>query len=100
MEINLILWGFSFIWGVLLGLFYFGGLWMTLTYISRSKRPKSSLVLSFVIRILLVLIGFWAIIRLDPVAFMLTFSAFLITRVILTRSLGRESRGEIHAHQS
>jgi F1F0 ATPase subunit 2 len=100
MEINPILWGFSVIWGVLLGLFYFGGLWMTLKYISRSKNPKSFMFLSFVVRVALVLVGFWVIVRLDRVAFILAFPAFLITRVILTRSLGRESRGEIHAHQS
>ena len=100
MGINPILWGFSIIWGVILGLFYFGGLWMTLTYISRSKRQKSFLFLSFVVRIFLILAGFWVILRLNPVGFMLTFPTFLITRVILTRSLGRGSRGEIHAHQS
>ena len=94
------LWGLSFIGGVLLGLFYFGGLWITLKYISRSSKPKSWLLLSFVVRISLIMVGFWAIMRIDLVAFMLTFLAFLITRVILTRSLGRESRGEIHAHQS
>ena len=94
------LWVFSVIWGVILGLFYFGGLWMTLKYITRLKKPKSFLFLSFVFRILLILVGFWAVLRLDPLAFMLTFPAFLITRVILTRSLGRENRGEIHAHQS
>ena len=99
MEINPMLWGLSFVWGALLGLFYFGGLWITLKYISRSKKPKSWLVMSFVIRISVILAGFWAVMRMDPVAFMLTFLAFLITRVILTRSLGRESQGEIHAHQ-
>ena len=100
MEINPILWVLSAIWGVILGLFYFGGLWMTLKYISRSKRPKSLLFLSFVFRILLILVGFWVVLRSDPMAFILTFPAFLITRVILTRSLGRENRGKIHAHQS
>jgi len=100
MEINSMLWGFSFIWGVLLGFFYFGGLWMTLKHIPRSKKPKSWLFLSFIVRISLILVGFWAIVRSNPVAFMLTFLAFFITRFILTRSLGRESRGEIHAHQS
>jgi F1F0 ATPase subunit 2 len=100
MEIDPILWGFSFIWGVLLGLFYFGGLWMTLKVIPRSKKPKSWLVLSFIVRVFLILVGFWAIVRSSPAAFMLTFLAFLITRVIFTRSLGREKRGEIHAHQS
>ena len=99
MEINPILWIFSVIWGVILGLFYFGGLWMTLKVISRSKKPKSCLALSFVVRIFLILVGFWFIVRLDPVAFIFTFPAFLITRVILTRSLGGESQGEIHAHQ-
>ena len=100
MGINPILWAFSFIWGVLLGLFYFGGLWMTLKYIARTNKSKSWLGVSFIIRIALIMAGFWVSIKVGAVSFILTFSAFLITRVILTRTLGRERRGKIHAHQS
>ena len=100
MEINPILWGFSFIWGVLLGLFYFGGLWMTLKYITRTNKSKSWLGISFIIRISFIMVGFWVSIKVDAVSFVLTLSAFLITRVILTRTLGRERRGKIHAPQS
>lgn len=91
METNPILLGLSFIWGAALGLFYFGGLWITLKHISRANRPKSWLGLSFVIRISFIMIGFWAIIRKDPAAFILTILAFFITRFILMRTLGRES---------
>ena len=99
MEINPVLWGISFIWGVLLGLLYFGGLWMTLKHICRANRPKSWLGISFVTRISFIMIGFWVIMRKDTVSFLITFLAFLITRVILTRTLGRERRGKSHAHQ-
>ena len=98
MEINPVLWGLSIIWGVLLGLFYFGGLWITLKYIYRANRPKTLLAISFVIRITFIMVGFWVIMRKDPVTFLLTFPAFLITRAILTRTLGRDKRGKIHAH--
>ena len=100
MEINPILWILSGIWGVILGLFYFGGLWLTLKHMIRFKRPKSFLFLSFVFRIFIILVGFWVILRLNPMTFILTFPAFLITRVILTRCLGHGNRGEVHAHQS
>ena len=94
------LWGLSFIWGVMLGLFYFGGLWITLKHISRAHKPKTWLAISFIIRMSFIMIGFWAIMKRDLISFVFTFLAFLITRVILTRTLGRESRGEINAHQS
>jgi F1F0 ATPase subunit 2 len=100
METNPMLWAFSFIWGVLLGLFYFGGLWMTLKVMTRSNKPKSWLGISFIIRISFIMAGFWVIMKADAVSFILTLSAFLITRIILTRTLGRERRGKIHAHQS
>lgn len=100
MEINPVALGLAVIGGVLLGLFYFGGLWMTLQYITRTNRPKTLLGIGLIIRISLVMVGFWIIVRKDPILFMLTFAAFLMTRVILTRILGREGRGETHAHQS
>jgi F1F0 ATPase subunit 2 len=100
MGINPMLWAFSFIWGVLLGLFYFGGLWMTLKVMTRANKPKSWLGMSFIIRISFIMAGFWVIMKVDAVSLIFTFSAFLITRVILTRALGRERRGKIHAHQS
>jgi F1F0 ATPase subunit 2 len=100
MEINPMLWGLAVIGGVLLGLLYFGGLWMTLQYITRTNRPKTLLGMSLIIRVCLVMVGFWIIVRKDPMLFMVTFAAFLMTRVILTRTLGRGSRGQTHAHQS
>lgn len=100
METNPMLWGLSFIWGVLLGFFYFGGLWITLKHITQAYKPTYWLVISFVIRVSFVMIGFWAIMKRDLISFIFTFLAFLITRAILTRTLGREKRGKIHAHQS
>jgi hypothetical protein len=67
---------------------------------TRANKPKSWLGMSFIIRISFIMAGFWVIMKVDAVSSMLTFSAFLITRIILTRALGRERRGEIHAHQS
>ena len=100
MEINPLLWGLSFVWGILLGLFYFGGLWMTLKHVSGVNKPKFWLGVSYVIRIFFIMIGFWIVMKRDLVLFIFTFLAFFITRVILTHTLGRESRGKKHAHQS
>ena len=100
MEVNSVLFGLSVIWGVLLGLSYFGGLWITLKYITRVSRPKSWLGISYVIRISIILVGFWGMVKIDPQAFTITFLTFFITRVVLTRTLGGESRGKFHAHQS
>ena len=99
METNPMLWGLSHTCGLELGHFYFGGLWITLKYISRAKKPTSCLVPSFIIRVSFVMLGFWVIMRKDLMSFILTLIAFFITRIILTRVLGKEKRGTIHAHQ-
>ncbi len=97
MAINPGLWALIFIWGMVLGLFYFGGLYMTLKHITRTARPKLLLGISFGIRLFWVLAGFWAVISRHGPWFLLTFAAFLLTRTLLTRTLGKENP---HASQS
>ena len=100
MGINLTLWGLALLWGAFLGLFYFGGLWVTLLYVRRTGNPKLWLGISFVVRLSLALAGLWLVVREDPGAFLVALAAFFIIRTILTRTLGRENRGKTHGHQS
>lgn len=90
MAIDIIFWGLAFLWGGILGFFYFGGLWVTLRLLKRTNRPKFWLGVSYIGRVLVALIGFWLIVRKSPGAFLLSFIAFLLARTILTRILGKK----------
>lgn len=74
--------------GVLLGSFYFGGLWFTVRRLSSSRQPALLLLISFAVRMSVVLFGIYAVSgrRWEPiVACML---GFLIARMFLMRCLG------------
>ena len=94
---NFILLFLAFLWGTFLGLFYFGGLWLTLKTMLGKRRPGRRLVISAVARLALVLSGFWIILRRDPAIFFFTLAGFFLARIVLTRMLGHESKGPFHA---
>lgn len=99
MSVDVTLWGLAFLWGAVLGLFYFGGLWLTLKMMKRKERPKRWLALSYILRVTGALVGFWVVVQKDPCAFLFTFLAFFAVRIILTRVLGREGGEKQHAAQ-
>ena len=100
MKIDITFWGWAFLWGILLGGFYFGGLWATLQRLQRTNRPRFWLGVSYVGRVVVAMTVFWCIVRRDPGAFLVSFLAFLLARTILTRTLGRGIREKDHATQS
>ncbi|MBW2707878.1 MAG: ATP synthase subunit I [Deltaproteobacteria bacterium] len=97
MTVDVTLWALAFLWGAALGLFYFGGLWLTLKTMVRERQPKRRLLISYAVRLTGALAGFWLVVRKDPVAFLFTLLAFFLIRIILTRILGRKNGGEHHA---
>jgi F1F0 ATPase subunit 2 len=81
-----------FIFGLLMGMFYFGGLWLTVQQIPRIKHPFSLLFGSFLLRIIFVLIFFYLIIQSslnnqNIGSFIACILGFLITRTILINYL-------------
>lgn len=77
----------AFVAGVLTGLFYFLGLWMTLQALSKTNRPAAVLMVSFFGRSSLVVCTFFVAAggkwhRLLPVLAGFIFSRTLITRKI------------------
>lgn len=71
--------------GLALGIVFFGGLWLTVREIPRSRQPAVLVVLSFMLRMLLVLAGFFLLSRggwAVPVAGLL---GFLVARTLLIR---------------
>jgi len=47
--------------GMILGLFYFGTLWITVRYLSRLRRSELVLAFSFVLRTAITVLGFYLI---------------------------------------
>lgn len=91
-ENHVLMYGFtvavSVLFGALLSLLYFGGLWVTLHRARHLRRMKLVLLASFVVRTVLVLAGFYLVIRLmgdrwEMVG--LTLLGFLVGRFALVR---------------
>lgn len=93
MTLDLTQCGLSFIWGAVLGLFYFGGLWFTVKRLPGKNRPKGFLALSYGVRLAVALGGFWLVLRKDVPAFLVAFAAFLLVRMVMIRKL-RPSGGK------
>lgn len=91
---------FGPLWGVILGIFYYGGLWLTVQRVPGANKPGRLLFYSFVFRLTAVLAAFWFILRQDPAVLAATLLFFFLTRVVLTRLLGRPRKGGVHANQS
>lgn len=94
---DLMLLGLALGWGALLGVFYFGGLWWTLTVFRQRSRPGAFLVLSFAVRTLLVLAGFWLMLQKGVPPFLVTIGGFFLARFAVTRKVGARKGEEEHA---
>jgi F1F0 ATPase subunit 2 len=74
--------------GLVLGLFYFGGLWLTVRRITCSKRPALLMLGSFVFRLLVTLCGFYLVMDERWELLLACLTGFLVTRFVLTRIAG------------
>ncbi len=99
MTADFTLWGLAFLWGVVLGLFYFGGLWFTLKAMPRKEKPKRWLAFSYILRLAGALCGFWLVVQKDVMAFMFTLLAFFGVRMVLIRTLKQKGDENNHAVQ-
>jgi len=98
MKIEIFYYGLALLWGLVLGLFYFGGLWWTLRIFTQKARPRLWFGLSFLIRAFVVMLSFRIIVEKDVIAFFITFVGFLLMRFFLTHKLGMVRKGKAHAY--
>ncbi|MCD6185410.1 MAG: ATP synthase subunit I [Deltaproteobacteria bacterium] len=98
MKIEIFYFGLALVWGLALGLFYFGGLWWTLRIFTKKARPGFWFGLSFLIRSFVVMLFFWITVEKDIAAFFITFAGFFLMRFFLTHKLGVVQKGNGHAH--
>ncbi len=73
--------------GSLLGLFYFGGLWLTVRRLISSKRPGMLMLGSFAARLLITLCGFYLVMDGSWKRILACMAGFLATRFVLARML-------------
>ncbi|MCM1984938.1 ATP synthase subunit I [Lyngbya confervoides] len=87
----------TLVWGGLLGLLYFGGLWWTVREIHRAKRPFLRVAVSYLLRLGAVLGGFHLILQraespqILPLL-LLSFVGFLGSRTLLIQALRPRDR--------
>lgn len=73
--------------GILFGLFYFGGLWLTLQKVTDSGYPYLLVLVSFAVRTAVVLVGFFFILRADWRYLLAALAGFIIARTLLAYKL-------------
>ncbi len=74
--------------GVILGAFYYGGLWWTVRQIETAKSPGLLFGASFIIRTLVVIGGFWVVTLGNWLLILVCLAAFIGVRTVLTRRWG------------
>ncbi len=87
----------SFFLGVLLGIFYFGGLWLTVKQLPHSQQPTLLSLASFFARSLVCILGFYLIIGSGIEALLLSLAGFVLTKIALIHklSLGCKNGGPL-----
>lgn len=84
--------------GILVGLFYFAGLWWTVSQVARRSRYKKSvLFLSFLLRTTVVLVGFYLLLvnKTNWVVLVAALLGFLLARIAVTSYVTRDSRSSV-----
>ncbi|GGH14372.1 hypothetical protein FAZ19_07535 [Sphingobacterium alkalisoli] len=81
-ELFIIIW--TLVAGFLLGVLFFGGLWLTVNKTSKSKRPGLLALGSFMSRMVIVLVGFYFIGAESWQRMFVAFAGLMIARVLIT----------------
>jgi F1F0 ATPase subunit 2 len=74
--------------GIVLGVFYFGGLWWTTQRLLTVSNPALLALASFVVRTVLTLAGFYLVAGSHWVSLIVSLAGFLLARTILVRRWG------------
>lgn len=74
----------TFIAGIILGLFYFGGLWITVRQLPTTIYPVRLFIVSFLGRIVVTMFGFYLIMDGQWQRILIGLGGFTLARIILT----------------
>lgn len=81
-----------FLGGLLLGLFFYGGLWWTVRRLPESEQPALLTLGSFVVRTTATVLGLYLLMDGQIARVLVAMAAFLLVRAFLIRRLGPTSR--------
>ena len=81
--------------GIISGLFYFGGLWLTLKHLSNSKQPALLSLSSFLGRSAICLYGFYLISSKGLEAMAFSLAGFILSKLVLIHRLNCSARAEV-----
>lgn len=81
----------AFIVGLVVGVIYFGGLYLSVQKINTVKHPSLIMGLSFVLRMAILLIVFFFIAQNGIRDILLAFAAVMLVRVVMTLKLKEQS---------
>ena len=81
--------------GIIFGLFYFGGLWLTLKHVPNSKQPALLSISSFLGRSVVCLFGFYLISSSGLEAVALSLAGFILSKFALIYRLKPPARVEV-----
>ena len=83
----------SFLLGLLMSLFFFGGLWLTLKRMPESRSPGLLVFLSFIGRTAVVLLVIYLLLRYHWDRLLVFVAGFLVMRTIMVRRINKPSEG-------
>jgi F1F0 ATPase subunit 2 len=72
-----------FVTGIALGMLFFGGLWLTVKKTVTARKPAILILSSFIVRVAIVLLGFYFICAEDWQKILVAFSGFIIARFLM-----------------
>lgn len=78
--------------GIALGVLFFGGLWFTVNKGLRLKRPALIFIASLVIRMTIVVLGFYYIGADNWQKMIVSLVGFLLARIVITRYTNKENK--------
>lgn len=84
----------AFIGGIVLGILFFGGLWLTIQKALHSKIPALIFAASFMIRMAVFLTGFYYVTQNSWQKMLICLAAFLMARTIITRISQKKNHPE------
>jgi len=99
--VTTVLWlALALVAGVGLGLFYFGGLWLTVRRIPASRHPVLLTLGSFVGRTVAVVLGFYLVMGGHWERLLASMAGLIVARILLVRRLGSSRPGAGSASDS
>ena len=80
-----------FLAGMGFGLFYFGGLWLTLQKLAHQRSWTLWLGISFILRLAVVLSGFFLLMQGNWLKLVALTTGFIVTRIVMIKRIQKTS---------